>query len=102
ETQSHYGQVVQFIALRLPPARRPVQTNSSHPRQPTTLILALVAPIKPESFNEFGTPSYTKLGPIEVVDASTIQCVVGRVYDRNRWTIIERDTMIRVFDTVVA
>jgi hypothetical protein len=34
----------------------------------------------------------TTLGSGEVVDARTVQCVVGRVKDRNRWWIIDRSS----------
>ncbi|KAF8883872.1 hypothetical protein BD779DRAFT_1405059, partial [Infundibulicybe gibba] len=76
EKRSYYGQVIHFLVLSLP----------------STLILAAITPIKPmtQSANGLRMPSYTELGPIEVVDASTIDCVVGRVKDRHTWTIIER------------
>lgn len=33
---------------------------------------------------------YTRDGPIEVVDITTIQRLVGRIRDRDRWAIIDR------------
>ncbi|KAF8890912.1 hypothetical protein BD779DRAFT_1469003 [Infundibulicybe gibba] len=80
---------------------RSIQTIPNSPER-RALILAAIAPIKPTLPDEFRMPSYTDLGPIEVVDASTIQCVVGRVYDRRVWTIIERGTAIQTFNTVAA
>lgn len=33
---------------------------------------------------------YDKEGQLDIVDLTTIQCVVGRVHDRNRWALIDR------------
>ena len=33
---------------------------------------------------------YSELGPLEVVDMTTVQCVVGRVFDRGSWAIVDR------------
>lgn len=33
---------------------------------------------------------YEGEGRLEIIDASTIQCLVGRVHDRGRWAIIDR------------
>ncbi|KAF8879025.1 hypothetical protein BD779DRAFT_1474489 [Infundibulicybe gibba] len=100
--QTYYGQVVHFMALQLPPTCPFAEIDPDHPRQPRALVLAAIAPIKPTPPNEFGMPSYMNLGPIEVVDASTIRCVVGRVYDRRVWTILERGTVIQTFNTTAA
>lgn len=70
------------------------------PHQPradesTTLILAAIAVIKPDRTNALGMISYAKLGAVEVVDGSSIQCVVGRVWDRKRWVVVERNDAMR-------
>ncbi|KAF8868691.1 hypothetical protein BD779DRAFT_1459489, partial [Infundibulicybe gibba] len=95
----YYGQVVHLIAFQLPPTCPFAPTDLD---RPMTLALAAIAPIKPTSFDEFGMPSYKDLGPIEVVDVPTIQCVVGRVKDRGVWTIIERDAIIQTFNATAA
>ena len=33
---------------------------------------------------------YTRAGPIDVVDISTVQALVGRVKDIERWAIVDR------------
>jgi hypothetical protein len=33
---------------------------------------------------------YSSEGAIHVVDITSIQCLVGRIWDRNRWAIIDR------------
>ncbi|KAF8868361.1 hypothetical protein BD779DRAFT_1452035, partial [Infundibulicybe gibba] len=100
--QVFYGQVIHFITFQLPPTCPFAPTDLDCPGQPTTLVLAAIAPIKATSFDEFGMPSYTGLGPIEVVDVLTIQCVVGRVKDNRTWTIIERDAIIQTFNAAAA
>jgi len=40
--------------------------------------------------DDLGTLYYEELGPLEVVDLATIHCVIGRVYDRGCWAIIDR------------
>ncbi|KAF8892958.1 hypothetical protein BD779DRAFT_1766114, partial [Infundibulicybe gibba] len=99
EKRAYYGQVLHFIALKLPPTCPFIQAHPSRIGQPSSHIMAVIMPIKPlpTPLNEFGMPSYKKLGPIQVVDASTIECVVGRVKDRDTWTIIERHSIIQHF-----
>lgn len=38
------------------------------------------------------------MGVKEVIDASNIECVVGRVLDRHRWAIIERVNILQDLD----
>jgi hypothetical protein len=33
---------------------------------------------------------YSSEGPLHVVDITSLQCLVGRIWDRNRWAIIDR------------
>ena len=33
---------------------------------------------------------YSSEGPLHVVDIMSLQCLVGRIWDRNRWAIIDR------------
>ncbi|KAI0634214.1 hypothetical protein C8Q77DRAFT_1055307 [Trametes polyzona] len=33
---------------------------------------------------------YERMGAVEVVDITTVQCVVGRIHDRGRWAVIDR------------
>ncbi|KAF8871341.1 hypothetical protein BD779DRAFT_1454138, partial [Infundibulicybe gibba] len=96
---TYYGKVLHFVVLNLPPSCPFIQASPSYiAGQPLSVVLAAITPIKPTSHNELGMPSYTELGPIEVVDASTIKCVVGRVKDRDTWTIIERHPVTQAFN----
>jgi hypothetical protein len=37
-----------------------------------------------------GIKYYSKEGAVHVVDMTCVQCLVGRIRDRNRWAIIDR------------
>ncbi|KAF8594007.1 hypothetical protein BDV93DRAFT_399753, partial [Ceratobasidium sp. AG-I] len=85
---SHYGQLEHLFALPLAPKSLLNKRNS---RQ--TLLLALIreAPFVAESSYQYPVVWYEgELGSGEVVDAQTIQCVVGRVLDKKRHWIIDR------------
>ena len=85
---SHYGQLEHLFALPLAP-----RSLLNKERRSRTLLLALIkeAPIKAESTYQYPVVWYDQdLGSGEVVDAQTIQCVVGRVHDKKRYWIIDR------------
>jgi hypothetical protein len=89
ERQSQYGELRHILALPIKP-RTNVVNPSRHER---TLLLALILEAKVETDNskEYDVMWYNgKLGTGEVVDATTIQCVVGRVRDDKRWWIVDR------------
>ncbi|CAE6433460.1 unnamed protein product [Rhizoctonia solani] len=89
QPESQYGQLEHIFALPL--KRRPTANDPSKKR---TLLLALIseAPVFVEDTHEYKVISYAKgaLKSGEVVDARTIQCLLGRVLDRNRFWIIDR------------
>ncbi|KEP49798.1 transposase family Tnp2 protein [Rhizoctonia solani 123E] len=86
---SQYGRLEHIFALPL--KRRPTANDPSKKR---TLLLAFIseAPVLVEDTHEYKVVSYAKgaLKSGEVVDARTIQCLLGRVLDRNRYWIIDR------------
>ncbi|KAG8742494.1 hypothetical protein FRC10_001328 [Ceratobasidium sp. 414] len=86
--KSHYGRVQHIFRLRLPPKVPGNPGNKSR-----TLLLALIyeAKTKVQSTYDYEVVSYSgELSKGEIVDVATIQCVVGRVFDRNEWWIIDR------------
>jgi hypothetical protein len=88
--KSHYGQLERLFRLRLP--AKTLGKEQSRSRQ---LLLALIleAPAEEEEAYEYKVVSYEgNLSTGEVVDAATIQCVVGHVHDRKRWWIIDRSS----------
>lgn len=85
---SHYGQLERLFAFPLPPK----SILNKKPRSETLLLaLILEAPFKVEETYGHRVVWYKgSLGSGEVVDAQTVQCVVGRVLDDKRTWIIDR------------
>ncbi|KAI0039304.1 hypothetical protein FA95DRAFT_1585314 [Auriscalpium vulgare] len=57
------------------------------------ISLAVIRQVKAKVRRDGGTPSipmFTQIGPLDVVDLQTVQCVVGRVQDRQEWALIDR------------
>ena len=90
--KSHYGQLQYLFKLRLPPK---IPGNPSNKSRKLLLALVYEAPTDVQSTYDYEVISYGgELSKGEVVDASTIQCVVGRVLDRGSWWIIDRSSQI--------
>jgi hypothetical protein len=92
--KSHYGQLHYLFTLELP-------RHNSVPCvwQSTKLLLTLVleAPTVVEDKYRYQAVWYDReLLSSEVIDAATIQCVVGRVYDtlNKQWWIIDRSSAL--------
>ncbi|KAL5635302.1 hypothetical protein ACGC1H_004176 [Rhizoctonia solani] len=89
QPSNQYGQLEHIFALPLKP-KSPANRSS----EKRTLLLALIseAPVLVEDTYEYKVISYAKgaLKSGEIVDAKTIQCVLGRVLDRGRYWIIDR------------
>jgi hypothetical protein len=62
--------------------------------KPTTVILALIQEVKATLRN--GIHYYKEFSVNEVVDLNTVQCVVGRVRDRDEWAIIDRSDNMKI------
>jgi hypothetical protein len=88
ESQNFFGQLKRILLLELPSAQR-LNLN-----EPTTVILALIREVKSTIKN--GIYYYKDFGAEEVVDLSTLQCVVGRIWDRNEWAIIDRSDNVDI------
>ncbi|KAJ7258664.1 hypothetical protein C8J57DRAFT_1436814 [Mycena rebaudengoi] len=81
-----YGQLQNIFVLTLPVA------PALGLEKETTLILAAVRRCDIEFKNDMDMHYYRKEGAIEVVDVTSIQCLVGRVRTTNQrhWVIIDR------------
>lgn len=86
--QNFFGQLNRIFLVELPSAQ---QLNLD---RPTTVILALIREVKATLRN--GIYYYKNFGADEVVDLSTLQCVVGRVQDRDEWAIIDRSDNVDI------
>ena len=61
---------------------------------PTTIILALIKNVKATLIDNIYY--YKGPGVDEVVDLTTVQCVVGRIWDRDEWGIIDRSDNVAI------
>ncbi|KAF8152496.1 hypothetical protein B0H34DRAFT_784591 [Crassisporium funariophilum] len=72
DVQSYFGQLKNIFVIRLPVSR------DLGIEKPTTLILAAVHSCTILAHNDLDMHYYKNLGRTEVVDMTSIQCVVGR------------------------
>jgi hypothetical protein len=62
--------------------------------EPTTVIVALIREVKATLRN--GIYYYKNFGVDEVVDLDALQCVVGRIRDRDEWAVIDRSDNVDI------
>ena len=86
--QNFFGQLNRILLLELPSSQR---LNLD---EPTIVIVALIREVKATLRN--GIYYYQNFGGDEVVDLSTLQCVVGRIRDRDEWAIIDRSNNVDI------
>lgn len=86
--QNFFGQLNHILILELPSA----QTLNLD--EPTTVIVAVIREVKATLKN--GIYYYKNIGVEEVVDMSALQCVVGRIRDRDEWAIIDRSDNVNI------
>jgi hypothetical protein len=84
EKRTFYGQLLRVVVIDVP-ASPLLKTSRAE-----TVLLAIVRSIKAERCSSNNTTFYKNLGSIYAIDLNTVECVVGRVHDRNRWTIVDR------------
>jgi hypothetical protein len=82
ELQIFFGQLQRILVLELP------STARLNLATPTTIILALIKNVKATLTDNIYR--YKEFGTNEVVDLTTVQCVVGRIWDRDEWCIVDR------------
>ncbi|PPQ74528.1 hypothetical protein CVT26_007924 [Gymnopilus dilepis] len=82
--ETFYRQLRRIFALEMPASDELGTTESQ------TLILGSILTCKIEMQNDLDMHYFKQHGGTEVVDISTIQCLVGCVKDRGWWVIIDR------------
>ncbi|PPQ82425.1 hypothetical protein CVT26_013426 [Gymnopilus dilepis] len=82
--ETFYGQLRRIFVLEMPASDELGTTESQ------TLILGSILTCKIEMQNDLDMHYFKQYRGTEVVDISTIQCLVGRVKDRGWWVIIDR------------
>ena len=88
ELQIFFGQLQRILVLELPSAPR---LNLA---TPTTIILALIKNVKATLTDN--VYYYKDFGVNEVVDLTTVECVVGRIWDRDEWCIVDRSDNVAI------
>ena len=82
-----WGQLLNIFVLTIDDSQARLLGEESSQR---TFFLAEVRRCKIASRDALDTLYYQEMGKIEVVDLLSIQCVIGRIYDRSEWAIIDR------------
>jgi len=86
--QLFFGQLKWLLVLELLAAPQLQLTNL------TTIILAVIQSVKQTLENNIYY--YKEVGVIEAVDLTTVDCVVGRIWDQGRWAIVDQSDSIRI------
>lgn len=60
--------------------------------RPIRLVLAVITPCKVIKYDGLWTPYHREVGPIEIIDVSFVEKLIGRFRDQDKdWAIIERE-----------
>ncbi|XP_006459574.1 hypothetical protein AGABI2DRAFT_65569 [Agaricus bisporus var. bisporus H97] len=86
--RTFFGQLRRILRLDLPIIPQ-LDIDS-----PSTFIYAIIQTVK--IIPQDNLYYYHEVGAVEVVDLDCIQCVVGRVRDRNRWAVVDRSSLTNV------
>ena len=78
-----FGELQRIVKIDIPAVPR-LNLN-----QPQTLFFVILKQCNAAQ-NKDGFWEYAKLGGLEAVDVGLVQCVVGRIFDRGKWFIIDR------------
>jgi hypothetical protein len=95
ELRNLFGQLLRVFVVDIPEALRGAEgaeelDEEGADLQPTQWIYAVIRSVKISEMDSFGINYYEETGEIEIVDLEMVQCVVGRIRDRNRWAIVDR------------
>ena len=81
--ETFFGELQRIIKIDLP------ETPHLNLKEPMTLFYAIVKQCNAKQSKE-GFWEYKELGGLEAVDIGLVQCVVGRIFDRGKWVIVDR------------
>ncbi|TBU31203.1 hypothetical protein BD311DRAFT_786599 [Dichomitus squalens] len=82
-----WGQLLNIFVLNIDDSGAYLLGEHSSRR---TFFLTEVRRCKIVSKDVLGNMYYREMGTVDVVDLESIQCVVGRIYDRKEWAIVDR------------
>ena len=84
ELQDFFGQILCFLVINIPP-------SPEHSIEAESFISAAIHEVrisKPAT-DHCRINYYQHMGPMVLVDLNQVKCVVGRIWDRNKWAIID-------------
>ena len=92
-----FRQLLRIFVVDMPDSLQATENSEQMTRQdekdedlsPKQWVYAVIHSVKVIEMDNFGINYYKELEPIEVVDLSTIQCVIGRICDHDHWAIID-------------
>ena len=89
ELQDFFRQILRFVIVNIP--HSPI-----HNIKAISFIYALIHQVKISELatNSCGINYYEDLGPTEFIDLNQVKCVVGRIKDRSKWSIIDRSKLL--------
>jgi hypothetical protein len=98
EPRNFFGQLLHIFVVDIPePLQRLQRDNEVEApgeedadSQQTQWIYAVIRSVKIIETDSFGINYYEEMGEKEIVDLEMVQCVVGRIRDRDRWAIVDR------------
>jgi hypothetical protein len=90
--------VLRFIVVNIP-------LSIDHGIEAQSLIYAVIDEVKVLDQAYGGTKLYGRFyqatGPIVFVDLDQVQCVIGRIFDRGKWAIVDRSTSVaEIYHTI--
>ncbi|KAI0645014.1 hypothetical protein C8Q79DRAFT_911885 [Trametes meyenii] len=83
--RTFYGQLQQILVIDCPP----IPNSTYSDRAPLIFAVIRTCDIS-EDHPVLDIHYYAKESTLDVVDVTTVQCLVGRLRDRGRWAIIDR------------
>jgi hypothetical protein len=89
ELQTFYGQLQHIYVICFPEACKDLGLSN-----PTTIILAAIKTcildVVDPQFQSLDIRLCSGEGALHVIDVTSLQCLVGRIRDRDMWAIIDR------------
>jgi hypothetical protein len=97
EPRIFFGQLLRVFVVDIPEALQEAEQAEESDKEDADLratqwIYAVIRSVKILETDAFGINYYEEMGEIEIVDLEMVQCVIGRIRDRNRWAIVDRST----------
>jgi hypothetical protein len=81
--ETFFGELQRVVKIDLP------ATPDLRLNEPVMLFYAIIKQCKAKKGRD-GFWEYKELGGLEAVDIGLVQCVIGRIFDRGNWVIIDR------------